>query len=57
MGAQGRQVKVFCGRGDMFSSLRGAQRRSNPECDFANPLLDCFAALAMTTEILPWRSK
>jgi len=27
------------------SSLRGAKRRSNPDCTAA---LDCFAALAMT---------
>src|SRR4051812_12921 len=35
------------GRSSSWSSLREAQRRSNPDC-IRGKILDCFAALAMT---------
>ena len=41
-----RHVRGSGGEVTSFPSLRGAQRRSNP--DFRCGLLDCFAALAMT---------
>jgi len=34
---------------DLFASLRGAKRRSNPGC-LRGKILDCFAALAMAKE-------
>jgi hypothetical protein len=37
---------------ELFPSLRGAKRRSNPARICCKSDLDCFAALAMTTWVL-----